>query len=120
MPLSDEVDTSQQTDEIVATLPPSLFGYAEPEESPVEPPLYQGVSKKAKKDPQVHHPNHYNMGKTEVWDFILEQDLPYCLGNVVKYIARAGKKHPNMYLEDLLKAQAYLNKEIGRLTDEDL
>lgn len=38
----------------------------------------------------VDHPAHYNKGKIEVIDFIEDQQLPFHLGNVVKYIARAG------------------------------
>ena len=55
------------------------------------------------------------VGKIEVWDFIVDQDLPYLLGNVVKYVSRAGKKDPNKQLEDLHKAEAYLRKEIERV-----
>lgn len=34
----------------------------------------------------------------------------FCIGNVLKYIIRAGKKGD--YLEDLLKAKYYIEKEI--------
>lgn len=64
----------------------------------------------------VKHPAHYTGGKIEVWDFIIDQDLTYCRGNVVKYIARAGKKDPAKELEDLEKAKAYLDREIERVT----
>lgn len=49
----------------------------------------------------VDHPAHYNKGKIEVIDFIEDQQLPFHLGNVVKYIARAGSKGDK--LEDLKK-----------------
>lgn len=39
--------------------------------------------------------------------------LSFCLGNVVKYIARAGKK--NERIEDLKKARWYLDHEIEML-----
>ena len=42
-------------------------------------------------------------------------DLGFCLGNTVKYIARAGKKDPDAELEDLKKARWYLDREIARL-----
>ena len=61
----------------------------------------------------VKHPSHYTSGKIEVWDFIIDQKLNYCLGNAIKYIARAGKKNPNTYIEDLKKAIQYLEKEIS-------
>lgn len=43
-------------------------------------------------------------------------DLGFHLGNVVKYLARAGKKGP--YLEDLRKARFYLDRKIELLSRE--
>lgn len=65
----------------------------------------------------VNHPSHYNTGKIEVIDFIEDQKLGFCLGNAVKYIARAGKKDTDKTVEDLKKAAWYLNREIERLSD---
>ena len=59
----------------------------------------------------VNHPPHYKAGGIETIDFIEAKDLNFRLGNVVKYVARAEKKgNP---LEDLKKAQFYLNREIA-------
>lgn len=63
----------------------------------------------------VNHPAHYTTGKIEVIDFIDDKELGFCLGNAVKYIARAGKKDPAKTVEDLEKAVWYLNHEIARL-----
>jgi hypothetical protein len=63
----------------------------------------------------VNHPSHYTSGKIEVIDFIEDQKLPYHLGNVVKYVARAGKKDPAKTVEDLKKAAWYLNRFIALL-----
>ena len=63
----------------------------------------------------VNHPSHYCLGGIEVLDAIEAWTLPYHLGNVVKYIARAGKKDPTKMLEDLKKAQFYLNRHIAML-----
>jgi Protein of unknwon function (DUF3310) len=63
----------------------------------------------------VNHPAHYTDGHIEVWDFIADKNLNFLLGNVVKYVCRAGKKDDAKHLEDLKKAQAYLNREIKRL-----
>lgn len=60
----------------------------------------------------INHPAHYTDGKIEVIDFIEDKKLPYHLGNVIKYISRAGKKNPDTELEDLKKAQWYLNRYI--------
>jgi hypothetical protein len=59
----------------------------------------------------VNHPPHYKAGGIETIDFIEAKDLNFRLGNVIKYVARAEKKgNP---LEDLKKAQFYLNREIA-------
>jgi hypothetical protein len=62
---------------------------------------------------QVDHPRHYNAGKIEVIDAIEDWGLSFHLGNVVKYIARANYK--GKPLEDLKKAQWYLNRAIERM-----
>lgn len=61
----------------------------------------------------IDHPSHYNRGKIEVIDFIEDQQLPFHLGNVVKYIARAGSKGDK--LEDLKKARWYLDRYINEV-----
>lgn len=62
----------------------------------------------------VNHPPHYTDGGIEVIDFIEAKRLGYHLGNVVKYICRAGKKGTNSGMEDLRKAQWYLKRAIER------
>jgi hypothetical protein len=65
---------------------------------------------KDRPDP-VNHPPHYKTGGVETIDFIEAKDLNYRLGNVVKYVTRAGKKgNP---IEDLKKARWYLDREIN-------
>ena len=67
----------------------------------------------------INHPPHYTLGKIEVIDFIEDKELNFNLGNVVKYVARAGHKKSSgksldaKALEDLKKAQWYLNREIA-------
>ncbi|RIV23636.1 DUF3310 domain-containing protein [Fibrisoma montanum] len=61
----------------------------------------------------VNHPAHYTDGQIEVIDFIEDKKLGFCLGNAVKYIARAGKKDPTKTVEDLQKARWYLDREIA-------
>lgn len=60
----------------------------------------------------VAHPKHYNTGKIEVIEVIEDQKLDYHLGNVVKYVLRAGKKDASKEVEDLKKAAWYLNRRI--------
>lgn len=67
----------------------------------------------------VNHPSHYNTGKYEVIEVIEDWNLDFCLGNAIKYIARAGKKDPNKTIEDLNKAIWYINRKIGELKVEE-
>jgi hypothetical protein len=60
----------------------------------------------------VNNPKHYNAGKFEVIDVIEDWKLGFCLGNVVKYVARA--EHKGSTIEDLEKARWYLDREIKR------
>lgn len=60
----------------------------------------------------VNHPAHYKTGGIETIDFIEAKNLNYHLGNVVKYITRAD--HKGDRLENLKKAQWYLNREIEK------
>lgn len=69
------------------------------------------------KDP-VNHPSHYKSNGIEVIDVIESFKLNYHLGNVIKYICRAGKKDPSKYLEDLKKAAFYLKRNIENLEKE--
>jgi hypothetical protein len=62
----------------------------------------------------VNHPAHYTDGGIETIDFIEAKRLGYHLGNVVKYICRAGKKGTNMGLQDLQKARWYLDRAIEK------
>jgi hypothetical protein len=59
----------------------------------------------------VNHPEHYKVGGIETIDFIEGKNLGYNLGNAVKYISRAD--HTGNRLQDLQKAQWYLNREIA-------
>lgn len=65
---------------------------------------------------KIDHPNHYNTGNIEVIDAIEDWGLGFHLGNVVKYVARAG--HKGDALEDLEKAQWYLEWLIEKLAEE--
>jgi hypothetical protein len=62
----------------------------------------------------VNHPSHYNFGKYEVID-VLEDwfESDPLLWQVGKYISRAN--HKGNMLEDLRKAQFYLNCRIVKL-----
>lgn len=59
------------------------------------------------------NPSHYKQGKIEVIDYILDQEFNYLEGNVIKYVSRYKYKNG---LEDLKKAQWYLNKIMLEMT----
>lgn len=62
-------------------------------------------------------PAHYAFGAIQPIEAIEAWGLGFHLGNCVKYIARAGRK--NNLLEDLRKAQWYLERYIQTLEPED-
>tara|TARA_R100000808_G_C2017171_1_gene67051 strand:+ start:205 stop:429 length:225 start_codon:yes stop_codon:yes gene_type:complete len=67
------------------------------------------------KKEMVNHPTHYG-GEENIYEAIkvIEAwDLNFSLGNVVKYISRAGKK--NETIEDLEKASWYLKRAIQQI-----
>ena len=64
-------------------------------------------------DDKVNSPSHYKVGGIETIDFIEAKGLDYHLGNVVKYVSRAEFKDTK--LENLKKAQWYLNRVIANL-----
>lgn len=61
----------------------------------------------------VNHPAHYGGADNpyEAIKVIEAWQLGFCLGNTVKYIARAEKKGAT--IEDLKKARWYLDREIA-------
>lgn len=68
----------------------------------------------------ISHPAHYCFGKYEPVKVIQDWKLSFCCGNVVKYIARAGKKDRNSRLQDLMKAKQYLEFEIEEIKNESI
>lgn len=70
----------------------------------------------------VNKPSHYNYGKTEVIDYIMQVCTLYpgheaaLVANVIKYISRAPLKDDKT--KDLKKAQWYLNKLVETLPNQ--
>jgi hypothetical protein len=67
----------------------------------------------------VNHPSHYG-GKENIYEVVkvceawgLDKDA--YIFNVVKYVARAGKKDSDKELQDLKKALWYLERKINNL-----
>ena len=68
----------------------------------------------------VNHPSHYQFGGHKTYEVVnvceawgLDKDA--YIFNVVKYVARAGKKDTDKELQDMKKALWYLNRKIERL-----
>lgn len=71
----------------------------------------------------IEHPPHYNAGKFETIDVIedvvknyKDSFVAYCIGNVLKYISRSPFK--GTFLQDLKKAQYYLNAAITYIEEK--
>ena len=65
----------------------------------------------------INHSNYFNIHDFEVIYVINALNLNFNLGNVFKYVSRAGRKDGEDVLTALRKAQWYLNREIQRLED---
>lgn len=63
----------------------------------------------------VVKPNHYARYKIEPINFIMRNDLPFWMGNVVKYVMRADAKDG---IQDLKKAIRYIEFRIRELEGE--
>jgi len=61
----------------------------------------------------INHPSHYTSHPSGIEAIEVTRWMGYNLGNVVKYCWRAGLK--NDRVQDLEKAQFYLNDEIKKL-----
>ena len=61
-------------------------------------------------------PHYYKRWKIEPLRFCMENNLPFWMGSVIKYIMRYDQKNG---LEDLYKARVYLDAVIKELEDEN-
>lgn len=59
-------------------------------------------------------PDYYKSKGIETIDVIEAFDLNFNLGNVIKYVLRAGKKQGEEKEKDLNKALFYLKREAGK------
>ena len=89
-------------------------------QSQLELPIQEEHEKteQKKSDTQINHPNYYCSKGFEVIDFIDAHRLNFNLGNVVKYVSRAGKKDSEDTLTALKKARWYLEREISHISQK--
>jgi len=72
-------------------------------------------------DDRLTNPSHYSRHSIQPIDFIMDNDMEFWRGNVVKYISRAGHKNydgmnlTDSELTDLRKAVQYINFRINQL-----
>ena len=84
-------------------------------------PKEQETSPSDTKSDMVCHPAHYNQGKVECIDAMAAATVnkrgieAVCVSNVIKYLWRYEAKNG---LEDVKKAQFYLNRLIDELEDK--
>lgn len=103
--LSDQLDTAEYMLSDLISITNALRGEEKTDDS-------------GSTDP-VNHPSHYTWSSIEPIDAIEAWQLPYHLGNVVKYVSRAGHKDKSKTLEDLKKANWYLSRYIANLEREE-
>ena len=64
----------------------------------------------------INNPSHYAEGFSNGAEVIdITENLNFNRGNAVKYLSRAGKKDGSPELQDLEKAQFYVNREVDRV-----
>ena len=66
---------------------------------------------------KVNHPAHYNLHPSGVECQTIVRAFNFNLGNIIKYIWRAGLKPGEDPLTDLKKARFYLDDEIKQLEE---
>lgn len=66
------------------------------------------IKEQARRDAEdiIRRPNHYATWPIEPKTFIMENDLDYATGNVIKYVMRHSMKNGR---EDLEKAKEYID-----------
>lgn len=75
----------------------------------------------AQQESNVNHPKHYNQHPSGIECIDIVRHYDFNIGNVIKYIWRAGLKHEegmndrDKQIEDMEKAMFYLKDEIEML-----
>jgi hypothetical protein len=72
---------------------------------------------KVTEDSDPTNPSHYRQYEIQPIDFIMRNNLPFWMSNVIKYVMRADRKAG---IEDLRKAQKYIEFRINQLEGKDI
>lgn len=70
----------------------------------------------ATKEKSSIDPQHYNRHKIQPIEFIMKNNLSYCVGNVIKYVVRYSYKNG---VEDLKKARQYIDFLITEIENDE-
>ena len=70
----------------------------------------------ATKEKSSIDPQHYNRHKIQPIEFIMKNNLSYCVGNVIKYVVRYSYKNG---VEDLKKARQYIDFLITEIENNE-
>lgn len=77
-------------------------------------------------DTDVKHPSHYADYPIEPIVFIMENELSFHVGNIIKYVCRAGNKkyegksYSESEVTDLKKAMRYAEMRINQIEGRDI
>tara|TARA_R110002074_G_scaffold147735_3_gene298732 strand:+ start:701 stop:946 length:246 start_codon:yes stop_codon:yes gene_type:complete len=77
-------------------------------------------------DTTVKHPSHYTDFMVQPADFIMQNELPFHVGNIIKYACRAGNKkyegksYAESEVTDLKKAMRYAEMRINQIEGRDI
>lgn len=91
-----------------------FYGTNNSKQSNETPPTVSSLERLTTK----YNPSHYKRGRIQVWDFIVDQQLDFLAGNIIKYICRAGYKDQETEIDDWFKIRAYVNRKIKALTND--
>ena len=69
---------------------------------------------------EITRPSHYEQYAFEPVTFIMKNDLPFWMGNVIKYVMRAGDKVNTNETTDLKKAARYIQMRINQLEGREV
>lgn len=100
---SGQGQTTTPWPKLTPTLPTTAF--------PEPKPSATSSSLASKPSDPVNHPSHYTSHPSGIECIQVTEHMNFCIGNAVKYLWRADLKNG---LEDLKKAQWYINREIER------
>jgi len=74
------------------------------------------ITNKVKNHDPVQNPAHYRSHPSGIECIMIAEHMSFNIGSVFKYCWRHGLKDSSKTIEDLRKAQFYLQKEIERLS----